>query len=58
MTGDIMNRKTAMICLAGDVAMFVTLTTTGAPTWVVVTLGVLTLPVLIVAALPQRRQES
>jgi len=53
-----MNRKTAMICLTGDVAMFVTLRAAGAPKWVLVALGVLALPVLIVATLPERHHES
>jgi len=53
-----MNRKTAGICLAGDVALFVGLTATGSPTWALIVLGVLTVPVLIVTLLPERCQKS
>jgi len=48
-----MNRKTAGICFTGDVALFVSLVATGAPTWALITLGALAVPVLIVALLPE-----
>ena len=53
-----MNRKTAGICLAGDVTLFVSLVATGAPAWALITLGALAVPVLIVALLPERREPS
>ena len=58
MTGDIMNRKTARICLAGDAVLFSASVTTGAPKWVIIALGILSVPVLLVAILPERRPEQ
>ena len=53
-----MNRKTARICLAGDAVLFSASVTTGAPKWVIIALGILSVPVLLVAILPERRPEQ